>query len=173
MHFSNAATQVYSPLGQIGISVPTAPDTLAILRGMPLTKLLVEPFVESNQIHYFYYELEKNSNAGALRIDRNTGELWIGSNFTVVEDTTTFIVNVKSELNAVLARVSVILSPLEPANVEEFCEKYTSKLCFFDTVLYNKPENNSLKKEVGVLGPTAYKKLCPKAKVEYAMLNGK
>lgn len=156
--------------------MPTAPDTLAILRGMPLTKLHVAPYVDTNHIHYFYYELEAASNrnnAGALRIDKDTGELWIGSNFTVVEDTTTFIVNVKSELNVVLARVSVILSPLEPANVEEFCEKYTSKLCFFDTVLYNIPENNHLMEEVGVLGPAAYKRLCPSAKVEYAMLNGK
>lgn len=152
--------------------MPTAPDTLALLRGIPLTKLDVEPCVESNQIHYYYYELETTSNAGALKIDRNTGELWIGSNFTVVEDTTTFIVKVKSEKNDVLARISVILSPIEPANVEEFCEKYTSKLCFFDSVLYNIPENKRLMEQVGVLGPTAYKKLCPNAKVVYGMLNG-
>lgn len=134
----------------------------------------VEPYVDSNQIHYFYYELEAaNNKAGALRIDKNTGEIWIGPNFTVVEDTTTFLVNVKSELNAVLARISVILSPLEPANVEEFCEKYTSKLCFFDTVLYNIPENNRVMEEVGVLGPAAYKRLCPRAKIDYVMMNGK
>ncbi|XP_063699474.1 uncharacterized protein LOC134830049 [Culicoides brevitarsis] len=166
-----SGTQVYTPLSQIGISIPNAPDTLAILRGIPLTKLHVEQYIDTNHIHYFYYEIEPG-NTGALRIDKKTGELWIGPNFTAVEDTTTILINVKSDLKVVLARISVTLTPIEPANVEEFCDKYTSKLCFFDSVLYNIPENNRLMEEVGVLGPTAYKKICPQATIEYAMMNG-
>lgn len=72
-----------------------------------------------------------------------------------------------------LARVSVILSPIEPLDVKEFCERYSSKLCFWDSVLYNIPENNHLAEEVGALAPSAYRRLCPRASLEYRLLNGK
>lgn len=106
-------------------------------------------------------------------VDKATGSVLIGNKFHQVEETATFILNIRDEVTGVVeARVSITATPIDVESVEEFCDRFTSKLCFWDNVLYRITEHNLFLQEVGKLAPSAYSTLCPNAIVEYKVMEG-
>lgn len=166
-----SALHIFTPLAQIGVSVPRSPESLALLRNIPLTKIGVRAMSNIRLDGDYYFEFEKNNDAVA--VDGATGAVFIGNKFHLVEDTTTYILNIKDQYRkGVVARVSVTATPIDVESVEEFCDQFTSKLCFWDNILFHVTENNLFLQEVGKLAPSAYTTLCPHAIVEYKVLDG-
>lgn len=120
--------------------------------------------------HYFDFE-QKND---ALVVDKSTGAVLIGNKFNEIEETTTFILNIhEAASREVEARITITATPIDVESVEEFCDRFTSKLCFWDNALFRITEHNLFLQEVGKVAPSAYTTLCPNAIVEYKVLEGK
>lgn len=167
-----ATSHVFTPLGELGVSVPRSAETLALLRNIPLTRIGVKSLsnVRLDGDHYFDFE-QRND---ALVVDKTTGSVLIGNKFKELDETTTFILNIReADSKEVEARISITATPIDVDSVEEFCNRFTSKLCFWDNALFRITEHNLFLQEVGKLAPSAYSTLCPNAIVEYKVLDGK
>lgn len=152
--------------------MPRSPESLALLRNIPLTKIGVRSLNNVRLDGDFHFDFEKNNDA--MAVDGTTGAVFVGSKFHIVDDTTTFILNIRdAQSKVVVARVSLTATPIDVESIEEFCDRFTSKLCFWDNILYHMTEQNLFMQEVGKLAPSAYITLCPNASVEYKVLEGK
>lgn len=152
--------------------MPRSPESLALLRNIPLTRIGVKSNSNIRLDGDYSFEFEKNNEA--MVVDKATGSVLVGNKFHQLEDTTTFLLNVREDsTKEVVSRVTITATPIDVENIEEFCDSFTSKLCFWDNVLYRITEHNLFLQEVGKLAPAAYSILCPNAIVEYKILEGK
>lgn len=147
--------------------MPRSTDAFALLRTVPLTRITVKQRYGGGQVEPVIYDFEANN--GSLVAGAN-GDIFVGSGYFQLEDTTTLLLNIKSNVtHKDLARVLIELTPLDVTSVAEFCKLFTSKLCFWDSAFFHVTENRLLE-TVGALAPSAYRKLCPSESIVYRLV---
>lgn len=119
----------------------------------------------------FNYILE---NSDVIKLDNRTGDIWIDSQFDKIETPATNIITAMSNNNKRMsARMSLTLIPIQVQTINDFCLKYSSNLCFWDSVLYTVAEETTIStKKIGALGPKGYPKICPNYQIKYQLVNG-
>ncbi|XP_058819026.1 uncharacterized protein LOC131681941 [Topomyia yanbarensis] len=161
-------SDVYYPMSKLHLSIPTAKESYIILRDHPLLNL--SPFHDGKAKQY-RYKIDSSAER-YLKVDPDSGDVWIESHFLDLRNSTEFIISATSKANILLFSLTITPVPLGENLLANYCETRLDEICFWKAASYKISENEPPGFEIGPLGPKLYQQLCRTKSVTYALTNG-
>ncbi|XP_053672293.1 uncharacterized protein LOC128722642 [Anopheles nili] len=180
-----ASSDVYFPISKLRVTLPISKESYIILRNEPIVNLRLlsaESEQQANAIQQpkYDYTIESPLDTKYLKVDSQTGDLWITSHLYTLSNVTEFVI---AAINASggqsntygtppVARLTLTIDPLPVAedSLDSFCEHHPERACFWDTVQYRVAENGPRDWAIGSVGPAFYRRLCPQHRPLYELI---
>uniref|UniRef100_A0A182K5Q1 Cadherin domain-containing protein n=1 Tax=Anopheles christyi TaxID=43041 RepID=A0A182K5Q1_9DIPT len=168
----------YFSISKLRVTLPISTESYIILRNEPIVNL--RPPDDGGG---YKYAIESPPDTDYLKVDPNTGDLWITSQMCTMSNVTEFVivaVNTSGEGSPYahgvvpVARLTLTIDPVKVAEdtLDRFCDHHPERACFWDTAQYRVAENEPSGRMIGTVGPSFYRRLCPQHRPRYELLAG-
>ncbi|XP_055546122.1 uncharacterized protein LOC129730641 [Wyeomyia smithii] len=159
---------IYYPTSRLHLSIPTSRESYIMLRAHPLLNLSPPQKYRSERYSYAIESPVEHY----LKIDANSGDVWIDSHFfNQRTNVTEFIISAKSRRNELRLSLTITPVPLAEGQLPNFCEEHLNDICFWESATYKIRENEPIGFEIGSIGPNLYLQLCRTQMVTYSLAN--